>query len=502
MAQFFSDLTAQLKGIWARLDAGQRLTVGAVLLAAVVGMATLVWVANRADYHIVHSATSSAELRDAQQALSQEGIAFQAAGDGMALAVDRDDLERAHQALSSAGLRAEGGEDEDMKSSFMQDRRMREFLLNRTRLREVARELRSMRGVRGARIQATVPEPRVFRRDQDMLTPRGNVILELTPGAVFEDVARAAIQHAAAAIGIKEEFFTATDSATQRIYNPDPDRADLHIGEFEELQRRRSDELTAKAQAYLDRAYEGKVLVSVNVELDPEYEIREEDILPEEPRIVEQTTKKKTSVNELPAVAGDPSVAAEANGTARRGGRSGGTKTSDETKDVRYYGKQGTRRLGQLAPDMRAMSCALIVDENLGLDAAKIEEVSGAVKAMIGWRPEFSDESFRVLVQTLPEVEPVEMDLGPGLTEQLLEWAPIAGQILGVAMVLLFLRSMLRRGRPAPVAREEAAPAAEEKEPSAEESARRMRREIERAIADDPATISKLFDSWLSEVKS
>ena len=81
-----------------------------------------------------------------------------------------------------------------------------------------------------------------------------------------------------------------------------------------------------------------------------------------------------------------------------------------------------------------------------------------------------------------------------------LEYAPVIGQLLGVVIVVLFLRGLFKRSRKASPA---AAPAADvaEVEVAPEEQQRRMRREIERSIADDPAALAKMLEAWLMEQK-
>ncbi len=50
MPQFLVDLQRNLKGIWSRLDGGQRLIVAAVLATAVVGLSAILWFAGQPAY--------------------------------------------------------------------------------------------------------------------------------------------------------------------------------------------------------------------------------------------------------------------------------------------------------------------------------------------------------------------------------------------------------------------------------------------------------------------
>jgi len=80
--------------------------------------------------------------------------------------------------------------------------------------------------------------------------------------------------------------------------------------------------------------------------------------------------------------------------------------------------------------------------------------------------------------------------------------------LIGLALVLLFLRSLLKRSSvsPAPVTGRLGASVKDiqdldDENLSPEEAAKRMRGEIERAITEDPATISRMLERWLAEQK-
>jgi flagellar biosynthesis/type III secretory pathway M-ring protein FliF/YscJ len=89
-----------------------------------------------------------------------------------------------------------------------------------------------------------------------------------------------------------------------------------------------------------------------------------------------------------------------------------------------------------------------------------------------------------------------------------LRWGPTIGQILGVFVVVMFLRGLFKRGSSSvaagaasasgPAVKEEV----DEKNLTPEELQKRMRREIERSIANDPASLAKLLENWLTEQKA
>lgn len=100
MRTFFNDFLVQLKGIWARLDGGQRLIVVAVLGATVVGLGGIVWYAGQPSYEAVCTPSSPEEIDQAQQALQSAGISWTTDDLGRTFLVERSKSGRAFLALS------------------------------------------------------------------------------------------------------------------------------------------------------------------------------------------------------------------------------------------------------------------------------------------------------------------------------------------------------------------------------------------------------------------
>ena len=79
MRNFFNELLVQMKGIWSRLDGGQRLIVVAVLCATAVGLGGIVWYAGQPTYEVVFTATSKDDIAGAVRNLKAES------GEGMVI---------------------------------------------------------------------------------------------------------------------------------------------------------------------------------------------------------------------------------------------------------------------------------------------------------------------------------------------------------------------------------------------------------------------------------
>ena len=129
MPTFLADLLSQMKSIWERLDAGQRMTVSVVLLATIAGLGSIVWYAGRPDYQVVFSSLESRELMEAARSLDQGGIGYDI--EGSSLVVDRSDMDAARRSLLAGGIGAGGVAPSDL-ANMTSDRATRLHTCERT----------------------------------------------------------------------------------------------------------------------------------------------------------------------------------------------------------------------------------------------------------------------------------------------------------------------------------------------------------------------------------
>ena len=503
MRQFLRDLRQNLLGIWRRLDGGQRLVVVAMLVASAVGITAMLWYAGQPSYETVFDATTGDDLREARRLLTQAGVPFVPDESGQSLRVERARVAAANSALLEGGLRG-GGDRSLPATSIIEDADTKAFRLDAALRAQAQAAIAQLAGVQSATVAASRPRRSPFRdRDQDT-QPRATVALKLKPGVPFEAVAHSAASLAASQLTVPLQNVDVVNAVTHQRWRFDPDReTGGGSSEFLAQQRELSDERTALAQEALDAIYPGKAVVTVSVELDPQWQITNEKMLPPEPVVLsEQTTKDSTENSESAGTgaSGDPSTAATAGeATGHR------NNTKKEMRDRKYLADVGERRSGRLAPEIKRVSVALLYDRSLEQKQGfNKDELAGVVKSIVGWdgtrRPQ---DTFSTMAGDFPVAEPAVAAgaAGPGRVAQLLKWAPAIGQVLGVALVLLFLRGLLKSRAPA-ASRKAALPggAQEEQLPPAERQ-QRMRREIERAIASDPAALARILESWLAESK-
>lgn len=511
MPNFLAELFSQLKGIWSRLDAGQRAILGAVLFAALAGLGAIVWYAGRPDYQPVLAAGDPAQLQAATRALDSAGILYRQ--EGGALLVEARDLGRAKSELFGAGITASAVPDlGSALEDLVKDKSSREFKLAFTRDRHAEAQIKTISGVLAVSVMAHRPQRSSFAALDKAERAIANVVVKVRRDESFERIARACVDAVAAATGVPQENVTVTDAETKRSFSTSRDSG----GGMDTLEFRRMQELEAaarqmRAQAWLERFFPHQAQVVVHVELDPQYRWTQRELLSDAPMLKSDSLRKGDVRNNAGGSAGgDPSATAAVVGT--QGGTAvNGSSDKNELRERTYYDPRiGKETLGMLAPDVRQISIALAIDE---AQAAKRKEIEDGVKAAVGWMAEReradgtkAPDVFSTIVTKIPQVadEPA-VGTGPGALDLVERFAPVAGQALAVVLVLLFLRSLLRRGMG--VRRAGGGPAAAVQEIKAEnlapeEQARRMRREIEKAIGDDPQAIARMVESWLAETKA
>lgn len=506
MRQFLSELQKNLAGIWARLDGGQRLIVMSVMAAAMVGLGAILWFAGQPSYVSVFEPSTSEEMRDAKRVLSQAGVPTVPDETGRGILVDRSHFGQARSALIEGGL-MDKNQSSLLDASLLMDADTKRFKLEAATRAQTEAAITALAGVLGATVTASRPKRAVFLDQEAGSQPQATIALRLRTDASFEAVARSAASLAASQLGIpmaNVEVFDANTPSQRWQYDPDRE-AGGGSAEFLAMQRRIANERTRFAQEALDAIHPGKTLVKVGVELDPLWAVTNEKVLPEAPIVLtDDMTKDETDTSQRTRAGGDPSLAS--NGADQP---SNSNTSKKETRKRTYLPELGERRSGRHAPDIRRLSVALLYDRTLeqqpGFDKESLKNI---VKSIVGWDPARDNETtFSSMVGDFAAESPIAVESGPGFSAVAMQWGPIVGQVVGVVLVLMFLKSLMRTTPRRSSSSDSSTPAAvsnEEAEASLppEEQQKRMRREIERAISGDPATLAKMLESWLSEQRA
>jgi flagellar biosynthesis/type III secretory pathway M-ring protein FliF/YscJ len=495
MRNLANDTLAQVKGIWGRLDAGQRLVVSAVLAATLVGLGAIVWFAGQPSYETVYTVKSDDDIATVAQALERAGVTWKEGDSGRSFLVERSQKGKAARAIAEAGIAGADGVNIGGGLSLIEDSATKQWKLDLASRTAAANAIKqSLDGVQSASVTASVPRNKTAFRDRDAeQRPTATVVLRLRPGTSFESIAAVAASIASSQLMVPKANIEVASSTGNQRYRYDPDREAGGGGssDFLALERRMAEDRARMAQDRLDQLWPGKTSVSVNIQLDPAWEVRSEKVLPTEPLVKSEKSKKD-----------ETTPGADKDGAKTGGGSSNVDKTREFVTEI------GERRSGKMMQEIKRMTVALTYDksltENKDFKPADLENV---VKAIVGWDPERDKpEAFSTLVTEF--APPPELDAvgGPGLADIALQWGPTVGQVIGVFVVVMFLRGLFKRSGKASPAAASAAPAVRAEIPlenlPPDEQQKILRREIERSIAGDPAALAKLLETWLVEQKA
>ncbi|MEZ6036044.1 MAG: flagellar M-ring protein FliF C-terminal domain-containing protein [Planctomycetota bacterium] len=490
MRTFLNELTTQMRAIWARLEGPQRLVVSAVMLATIVGLGAIVWFAGRPSYETIVTVRTAADVARVQAALQSAGVSWVNDNTGFGFMVERSQVTLARNAIASDGVLGPQTPDIGGTGSLIEDAATKAWRLDAASRAEAAAAIQRLDGVVSVTVTASRPRRTVaFRDSQKEQKASASVLLRLSPGATFETIADSAASIAASTLMVPKENIDVVNAVGGRRWNYNPDRnSGAGSNEFLALQRRMSDERTQLAQERLDQMWPGKIAVQVNIELDPSWEVRSEKVLPDEAIVRSEDVTKDTT------------------DTPGQGENATAAKSKNEVRNVQYVTEIGERRTGKMMQDIKRMTVAVMYDTEL---AAQInaEDLKKTVKAIVGWDPARDDEEgFSTMTGTFAPLEiPELVSEGPSMGDTIARWAPTIGQILGVLVVVMFLRGLFKRSSRAPTAAAAAATGpveVPEDQLAPEELQRRMRREIERSIAQDPAALAKMLEAWLMEQKA
>jgi flagellar M-ring protein FliF len=517
MPDFLQELLTQLKGIWARLDGGQRTTILTVMGAALVGLGGLVWYAQQPDWEVAYSSNDPSEFSEALGILQQRfDVKLQGPN---VIQVKSNDIDQAKAAMALAGLQAGGGGRGDALEVSMTDPEdVRATRLWKARVAEVEQVIQQSPDVRAVQVVASRPERSIYTKTDAAIPKTATVTLAMRAGASFERTAQIAQSAVVSGLGIRMEDVTVFDRDSARRYGGDTTDG-FGGGSLYDQEQARAERKRRAAQALLDTHYKDLAKVTVDVELERIVKSVTRPYESQNPAILQQTVRKSSSSDPRAAVPnGDPSAQGQSNGLASGVAVVGGSARTQKEEDSEITYATGEVHETQAGLEIRRITVALVLDKDipklaeaagdeakLKAEVAKIEEL---VKGAIGF-DEARDSIksyYDADIEPLPELPPLAT--GPSTIDQLQEWGPLVGQVLAVGFVLFMLRGLLKTagskgstrtsgggGSGSGITPQQEA----QKEETPDELTRRMRREIERSIADDPAAVSRLLESWLAE---
>lgn len=348
-----------------RLGRGRLIALGAVGLGLVAAVLIGLNVALAPSFAPLHAGLAPASASRMLETLEQEGFRVSISPDGGTLSVPREDVARARMTLADAGHLSEGMPGWELfdeggglgVSTFTQR-------VNRLRALEgeLARSIRTMRGVEAARVHLVLSEREAFSRERP--EPSASVIASMRPGESLTRRQASSIRAlVASAVPDLAPGRIAILSATgETILGPDEDEASIAL-----LSRKAAMEerLSASILSILGaRVGADNARVQVNVDLSTVRQVTQSETFDPEGSVVRSTETRQETTRESAAAEDDVDVGGNLPAAfADEGGQAGPTSESDRADEVVNYEISATRTEIVSEPGaVEGISVAVLVD--------------------------------------------------------------------------------------------------------------------------------------------
>jgi flagellar M-ring protein FliF len=264
----------QLRLIWTRLPAPQRVFMISVVAGLIMLVVLLGGWATREQYSVLYGDLDPSAASEIVQELDTSKIKYKLSDGGRTLLVPKNVLYDARMRLASSGLPQAAGQGYEILDTnkmgwtdFVQKLQYRRALEG-----EIARTIQSMDEIAQARVHLVIPEPSLFEEDKKPAT--ASVVLKLRNGTSLREGHVQSIVHlvAASVEGLDPGQVTVIDTRGRLLSRP-VDGESLLGSTADQMQLAHSIEegLVQKAQTALECVLgPNKAVVRVSVELDLE----------------------------------------------------------------------------------------------------------------------------------------------------------------------------------------------------------------------------------------
>ena len=336
------------------------------------------------------------ELRDASQvadALDRAKIPHQVEAGGSRILVPADQVARARMLLAKDGLPSGGSigyeifdrADGLTASAFQQN-------INQTRALEgeLARTIRSLQGVRAARVHLVLPRREPFARDRQ--EAQASVVITMAGAARMDREATQAVLNliAAAVPGLKPQNVAMVDSRGNLLARAGQPTGGLATAQSGEEMKRASEQRIARAvEEMLERTVgPGRVRAEATVDLDFDQVRETQERYDPEGQVV-RSQQSSTGNSKTTEQAQNVSVQNNLP-NAEPAANAGGTQEQKSEETTNYEISKTVRTLVREQPQLRRLSLAVMVDGVVAPGVAPGADGKGV------WAPRSEDELARI----------------------------------------------------------------------------------------------------------
>ena len=352
------------------------------------------------------------DLKEASQitsSLDAANIKYEVKGDGSTIMVNRDEVASTRLMLSAKGLPTQGSVGYEIfddapalgQTDFVQN-------LNRQRALEgeLARTIRSIRGVTSARVHLVLPKRQLFEEETE--TPSASIMVAATGRGITAEQVRAIRNLAAGAVpGLKADRVTLVDEAGELLAGGEGGGEGMgsaaQMAERNEVEERIRRTVKEMVEGVVGS---GKARVQVSAELDRARVTLSEEKFDPDGQVVRSTQTTQQNANETkPGTNGTVSVAQNIPGAQPAG--PGGTEasTSGSQEETTNYEISRTTRTEVVEPGaIKRLSVAVVVDganapaangrpgAYTPRSAEEMQRIEALVRSAVGFSQERGDQ--------------------------------------------------------------------------------------------------------------
>jgi flagellar M-ring protein FliF len=243
--------------------------IGGLALFVAVLVAGIVFNSGGSAYKVImDKSITSSEKQDVLRVLDEMGITPKTEGDKVL--VPEDVAGRATLALSRAGLPRSRGSSmsEAMRQIPFGTTSLHEQVVEKeAKQNEIAATIETMDGVNRAKVQINIPKPSVFLTQEEK--PSASVVVQMHKGFVLDkEMARSIVSIVGNSTGVSEGQVSVVDGRTGTVVSAVQSREGLNNSQLEYIDRLKHEREEAILRTLVPIAGQGKVMATVNVDVD------------------------------------------------------------------------------------------------------------------------------------------------------------------------------------------------------------------------------------------
>ncbi len=381
----------QIANFWTRLAPGQRMSVVALTVVLIGGLAAMGYWVSRPSFTVLYSGLSPEDASSVVEQLREKGIPFQLTSGGSTVQVPYEKLYELRLQLASNGLPNSSvvGFELFDRASFSTSDLQNNVNYQRALQGELERTIITMNEVITARVHLALPEERLFTREQQEAT--ASVVLSLNAGQLGPSQVSAVTQLVASAVPNLDVRAVTVVDTSGRVLSGGWDEAG-GLQTLAQLQARRAyeDRLREHLQSMLD-AVLGRHMSVVRVQADLDFESQElsRETL-ESPGGDPMVTHEETTEESYSGSGGETSGPAGIASTGARAAAQTGGSYEHKRESREYEYSRNVEQVRRPPGQLKRLTVAVVIDDTLEASAdTKVREI---VAAAAGISPERGDQ--------------------------------------------------------------------------------------------------------------